>query len=91
MTIDASTTFYLAAPSLSDQHIYAAGTSLDIYFSDLEEVLQKQKRIEDLEGMQYIKHRGDTYKVEGLLKHTEGTRLGSVWVYVTPYVKELVS
>jgi hypothetical protein len=82
-----STTYYLAAPATSENKVYAAGTSLDIYFSDLEESILKQKKVEDLDLVKYIQHQGSKYKVEGLLKHLEGERLGAVWMYVTPCEK----
>ncbi len=87
MSEDKETTFFLAAPALEQPKVYASCNSLDIYFSDLEESLIRQKKIEDLDLVNFIQHQGSKYKVEGLLKHLEGERVGAVWMYVIPCEK----
>jgi hypothetical protein len=87
MSEDKGTTFFLAAPALEQPKVYASGNHLGIYFSELEESILKQKKVEDLDLVKYISHQGSKYKVEGLLKHLEGERLGAVWMYVIPCEK----
>ncbi len=78
------TTFYLAAPTLAEKEIYAAGNSLDIYFGNQNSSSTTEKKLEDLDQLRFVHYQGRNFKVEGLLKHMVGESIGAVWMYVVP-------